>query len=247
VVWFSREGKQLGEAAPPGDVNSLALSPDARRLAVARADPESASRNVDLWLREFDRSVETRLTFDPGFEGGAPVWSPDGKWLAFASGRDGANAEQIYRVETSGGGQEERLTDGPNNKIPLGLEPGRKVPAVSGVQPGEWPGRDGDWPGRLQRYREMTRVCSREMDHRIPLRSMILECSRASRVPALCAAAAPPLTRTAPSKSLHLRGMGHAGTASTNTPERRVETGGRTGGNTVLARANAVVDVVHFS
>ena len=34
----------------------------------------------------------------------------------------------------------------------------------------------------LQRYRETTRVCSRKTDHPIPLRSRILECSRACRV-----------------------------------------------------------------
>jgi Tol biopolymer transport system component len=46
------------------------------------------------------------------------VWSPDEKWIAFASNRDGG-VFQIYRKDASGAGQEERLTSGPHGKIPL--------------------------------------------------------------------------------------------------------------------------------
>jgi Tol biopolymer transport system component len=60
--------------------------------------------------------VTTRLTSDPARDQN-PVWSPDGKWVAFASDREGG-VFQIYRKDASGAGQEERLTDGPHRKVP---------------------------------------------------------------------------------------------------------------------------------
>jgi Tol biopolymer transport system component len=59
----------------------------------------------------------TRLTSDPARDQNA-VWSPDGKWIAFSSNREGG-VLQIYRKNASGAGQEERLTEGPLNKFTL--------------------------------------------------------------------------------------------------------------------------------
>lgn len=75
----------------------------------------------------------------------------------------------------------------------------------------------------------------------------MLECSRASRVPSLRSAATPPWTRAAPSKSLQLRGMGHPGTDRPGETQALSDTGTCTGKITALARANTVLDVVHFS
>jgi tricorn protease len=66
-------------------------------------------------VRELDRGVMTRLTSDPARDQN-PVWSPDGKWIAFSSNREGG-VLQIYRKKASGAGQEERLTEGPLNKF----------------------------------------------------------------------------------------------------------------------------------
>jgi dipeptidyl aminopeptidase/acylaminoacyl peptidase len=117
LVWMNRDGKRLEGAIPDDAYDTLALSRDARWLAVERNVSSGATQaNRDIWLWEFARQTMTRLTFDPSPENAA-VWSPDGAYLAFGSNRDGV--AQIYRKNSSGTGPEERLTDGPHGKVPL--------------------------------------------------------------------------------------------------------------------------------
>ena len=63
--------------------------------------------NFDIWVYDLERGVPTSLTFDDAAET-EQVWSPDGRFLAFSSGR--AGADNIYRKRADGSGEEERLT-----------------------------------------------------------------------------------------------------------------------------------------
>jgi serine/threonine protein kinase len=118
LVWTNREGKQLGEAAPADNFVGFALAPNANSVAVTRPGPSSGQSNFDIWLRELDRGgIMTRLTSDP-VSNQATVWSPDGKWIAFSSNRQGG-VLQIYRKDAFSASKEERLTEGPLNKFAL--------------------------------------------------------------------------------------------------------------------------------
>jgi eukaryotic-like serine/threonine-protein kinase len=112
LVWIGRDGKRLGEAGPEDNYSFLRLSPDGKRVALGRRDPAGLD---DIWLLEFGRSVFTRFTFDPK-RGVVPIWSPDGRQIAFRSDRSGVS--QLYRKDSAGAGQEDQLTTGPNNKFP---------------------------------------------------------------------------------------------------------------------------------
>jgi Tol biopolymer transport system component len=117
IAWMSRDGKRLGEAAPEGYFRELALAPDTRRMAVAIEQP-GPGVHWSIWEREFARGVTIRLTFGSA-QDAYPVWSPDGKQLAFSSNREGGSVFQIFRKDASGPGQVERLTEGPTSKLVL--------------------------------------------------------------------------------------------------------------------------------
>ena len=129
LLWMSRDGKRLGEAGKEDRYGSIRLSPDDKRVAMGRFDDGG---NADIWVLEFGREVMTRLTFDPKWEL-VPVWSPDGRQIAYYSDRSGVR--QIYRKEAGGGGQEEQLTNSPNGKIVVGLEPGWSLSALLRARP----------------------------------------------------------------------------------------------------------------
>ena len=108
LVWMSRDGKRT-EQGGMDNYNSLRLSLDGKRVAFGRG-----RATANIWLLEFARSVLTRLTFRTK-EDFYPVWSPDGRQIAFSSNRSGVF--EIYRKDAGGGGQEEQLTSGPNDKL----------------------------------------------------------------------------------------------------------------------------------
>ena len=86
LLWVGRDGRVLGEAAPPGNYEDVALSPDGTRAALSVVTEPSDER--DLWVRDLVRGVSSRLTFEPGDEL-APAWSPDGGRIAYGAFRDG--------------------------------------------------------------------------------------------------------------------------------------------------------------
>ena len=88
----------------PGVFGTPKLSPDGGRLALGVL----RDGNWDIWVYDLERGVATRITFGAGYDAD-PVWSPDGRWLAFASDRDGGFT--LYRKRADGSGQAERLLD----------------------------------------------------------------------------------------------------------------------------------------
>ncbi len=85
LAWFDRNGKRLSTLGEPlRTFFQPNLSPDQRWIAVDHAE----SNNADIWLYDAGQGGRTRFTFDPAMDV-APVWSPDGKSIAFASSRGG--------------------------------------------------------------------------------------------------------------------------------------------------------------
>ena len=107
----------------PEDVYALTsvgdprLSPDGRRVAyvVSHTDEEANAYRTAIWVAPRDGSEEPRQLTSGKRNDGSPRWSPDGRWLAFVSNRDGEDEKkakgQLY-VLPADGGEPRRLTDG---------------------------------------------------------------------------------------------------------------------------------------
>ena len=106
LVWFNRSGTLLSTVSEPADYTNPALSPDEKKLAVGRRDPQSKTR--DIWIFDLERGTSSRFTFDPGDDLN-PTWSPDGKRIAFSSDRKGHR--DIYQKSAASTGQDELLME----------------------------------------------------------------------------------------------------------------------------------------
>jgi eukaryotic-like serine/threonine-protein kinase len=113
LVWTDRSGKQINLLGEPGRYVEPRLSPDEKKLVLARIDPDTT--NYDLWIVELLRGTFTRFTFDPSNEV-SPIWSPDGEWIAYCSNPRGS--VNIFRKASSGNGSDQLLVDSANPKYP---------------------------------------------------------------------------------------------------------------------------------
>ena len=103
LAWFDRNGRPLGTLGPPAQYGNPALSPDGRRVAVDRLDPETRAR--DIWVIDVDSSASVRITRDAASED-MPFWHPDQTRVGFRrSSRDAG----FVAASATGLGQETRL------------------------------------------------------------------------------------------------------------------------------------------
>jgi eukaryotic-like serine/threonine-protein kinase len=115
LVWVNRSGVEQPLAAPSHAYLFPRLSPDGRRVAVAIYEQET-----QVWLYDLDRDTLTRLTFE-GNGNANPVWTPDGKRIAFQSNKEGT-ANVFWQLADGSGGLE-RLTPSGYIHVPNSWSP----------------------------------------------------------------------------------------------------------------------------
>jgi Tol biopolymer transport system component len=101
---FDRAGKVVSTVGQPGLYVQPGLSPDGKRVVVMRNDPQTG--NGDIWTFDLATGNGTPVTNDTPPDN-APIWSPDGKQVAYVSTREGYSG--IYRKPSDGSGNEELL------------------------------------------------------------------------------------------------------------------------------------------
>src|SRR6202790_5354266 len=130
VVWFDREGKELGVAVPDiGNPTSGlmvgTLSPSGDRVAVARA----RGTGSDIWMYSLKTALGTRLTFTDDFNE-RPVWSPDSDNIVFT--RNLTDHYELRLKSVSGAGEEQILVKTTGNTLATAWSRDRRYVYYSG-------------------------------------------------------------------------------------------------------------------
>src|SRR5262245_19320061 len=104
ITVIDRQGNVITKVGEPGLHVNPSLSPDGKKVAVMRTDPQEG--DVDIWAYDVASGKGVAVTTDTWPEYG-PIWSPDGRQVAYGSTR--GNFTSIYRKNSDGTGNEEKL------------------------------------------------------------------------------------------------------------------------------------------
>ncbi len=104
LSWLGKNGAIRPLLDSANAFYSATLSPDGQRLATS-----IQAANDDIWIYHILRKRLTRFTFGGG-NSSFPIWSPDGKYVMYASER--GTVTDLFRKPWDGSTAEERLTNG---------------------------------------------------------------------------------------------------------------------------------------
>jgi Tol biopolymer transport system component/predicted Ser/Thr protein kinase len=124
MMWVSRNGAEQPLPAPPQAYEIVRVSPDGRRVAV--------ELDEQFWLYDLTRDTLSRFTFE-GSRNQNPVWTPDGKRIAFFSTKEGP--ENLFWQMADGSGGLERLNTSQSVQIPRSWSPDGQLLAFDEINP----------------------------------------------------------------------------------------------------------------
>ncbi len=110
------------------------VSPNGKQVVyvAAAVEKEENRTNSDLWLVPLEGGTARKLTHSPKHDR-HPRWSPDGKWIAFESLRDGD--PQIWLLPTDGGEPRKLTNISSGASQPRWSPDGNHLAFISGVYP----------------------------------------------------------------------------------------------------------------
>lgn len=105
MVWVDRSGNEEPLAAPARLYQNPRISPDGRRLAVGIGEQGAEH----IWMCDLPSCSNLMQITKQGTTNDIPVWTPDGRRVAFYSNMQG-NTAAAYWLAADGSGTPERLT-----------------------------------------------------------------------------------------------------------------------------------------
>ena len=123
VQWLDGAGKTQPLLAKTSFYGRPRLSPDGQRLALTVTEGLR-----DIWIYELKRDTMTRLT--SGGSGDYPIWSPDGRYIAFQT------SGGMSWTRADGAGKSQSMTQSKNRQFPWSFTPDGKRLAFWEVNPG---------------------------------------------------------------------------------------------------------------
>jgi serine/threonine-protein kinase len=125
MEWLDGSGRSTPLALEPAFYNIPRLSPDGARLAYF----VNQSGDSDVWIYDVQRGSKTRLT--NGGYNVYPVWSPDGQFLVFQSGRG------LFWTRADGADKPQPLLPGNPTQFPTSWSADGKYLVVSELTPAD--------------------------------------------------------------------------------------------------------------
>ena len=136
MVWVDRGGKATPLPLPPRSYLFPRISPVSREIAY-----EIEGVNHDLYIYDPDRDIPTQLTKDGVSH--APVWTPDGRHIAFRSWKAGTMT--MWWMPSDQSGPQERLTMVGARQSVVSFSPDMRFLAFNQMDMGGM-GMDSDMP-----------------------------------------------------------------------------------------------------
>ncbi|MFI5208405.1 MAG: protein kinase [Gemmatimonadales bacterium] len=131
LVMVDRNGGVREAGSDTGLYVVARLSPDGRRVVMSRwTDINYVSR--DLWVLDLVQHTRTRLTFDT--TAAFPLWSRDGRRVAYARDLNGSSAS-VWWVPADGSGAPESLVTMPGRWFPIAFDPPGRTLLIHGLRP----------------------------------------------------------------------------------------------------------------
>ena len=129
LMWLDRAGKEGESIVEGSDFHNPSFAPGGDRVTYDQADAHTGKQ--DIWVRDLKRNVSSRFTF--GGSTFAPLWSPDGRTIAFSKG------EELRVKPVEGQGEEQVLLKTAETKVATSWSPDGRFLAYSSL------GKDTNW------------------------------------------------------------------------------------------------------
>jgi eukaryotic-like serine/threonine-protein kinase len=127
LTWIDQRGAAQSILSLSQPYSTPRISPDGRRVAVS---VEGATDNI--WVADAGSEVPARLTFETGSHV-APLWTPDGTRIIFASNASGPY--NLFWKTADGTELPERLTESPHIQFPGSCTPDQSLLAFTQSDP----------------------------------------------------------------------------------------------------------------
>jgi len=127
LEWVTRDGAESPLPAAPHVYVLPKISPDGKRIAIGITE-----KDTQLYIYDIARDTLNRFTFQ-GSNNLVPLWTPDGRRIAYISNSSGPR--NIFWQLADGSGGFERLNTSPNLSIPGSWSPDGKVLAYAIIAP----------------------------------------------------------------------------------------------------------------